>query len=74
MVYGQNPHGPFDLAPLPITHHFSGDAVDQSKYIQKLHEQVRARITKQNEKYRNTANKQRKPATFKERDLVWIHL
>ncbi|KAJ8617111.1 hypothetical protein MRB53_013297 [Persea americana] len=52
----------------------SGDAADQAKYIQKLHEQVRAQIIKQNEKYRNNANKHRKPAAFKEGDLVWIHL
>uniref|UniRef100_A0A6N2MUI5 Integrase catalytic domain-containing protein n=1 Tax=Salix viminalis TaxID=40686 RepID=A0A6N2MUI5_SALVM len=69
VVYGQNPHGPLDLVPLPITHHFSGDAADQAKCIQKLHEQVRARIIKQNERYRNTANKHRKPAAFKEGDL-----
>ncbi|KAJ8647929.1 hypothetical protein MRB53_000952 [Persea americana] len=74
VVYGKNPHGPLDLAPLPITHHFSGDDVDQAKYIQKLHEQVRARIIKQNEKYRNNANKHRKPVAFKDGDLVWIHL
>ena len=74
VVYGQNPDGPLCLAPRPTTHHFSGDATDQAKYIQKLHEQVRAQITKQNEKNLKNANKHRKPAAFKEGDLVWIHL
>ena len=35
------------------------------KIIRKLHEQVRERIIKQNEKYQRQANKHRKPAAFK---------
>nr|XP_028965045.1 uncharacterized protein LOC114827423 [Malus domestica] len=42
--------------------------------FEKLHEQVRERIIKKNEKYQRQANKHRKPATFKEGDLVWVHL
>jgi hypothetical protein len=41
---------------------------------QELHEQIRGHIEKQNEKYCTQANKHRKPMTFKEGDLVWIHL
>ena len=29
---------------------------------------------KQNDKYQNATNKHRRPRTFKEEDLVWIHL
>jgi hypothetical protein len=36
--------------------------------------QFRGQIEKKNEKYRMQANKHRKPMTFKEGDLVWIHL
>ncbi|KAF7127640.1 hypothetical protein RHSIM_Rhsim11G0031100 [Rhododendron simsii] len=74
VVYGRNPISPLDLVPLPVTHHFSGDAEEQVKYIKKLHEQVRERIIKQNEKYQKSANKHRKAAAFKEGDLVWVHL
>jgi hypothetical protein len=36
-VYGLNPIGPLELAPLPITKHFSRDAEEQGKEIKKLH-------------------------------------
>ncbi|CAL2257294.1 unnamed protein product [Prunus armeniaca] len=74
VVYGSNPISPLDLAPLPTSYQFSGDAEERAKNIKKLHEQVRERIIKQNEKYQRQANKHRKPAAFKEGDLVWIHL
>jgi hypothetical protein len=62
------------LAPIPTIIQFSGDADEQAKGIKKLHEQIRGQIEKKNEKYRTQANKHRKPMTFKEGDLVWIHL
>ena len=73
-VYGLNPIGPLELAPLPVTKHFSGDAEERAKEIKKLHEQIRGSILKKNEKYSKQANKHQKPAAFKEGDLVWIHL
>jgi hypothetical protein len=73
-VYGLNPIGPLELVPLPVTKHFSGDAEEQAKEIKKLHEQIRGSILRNNEKYSKQANKHRKPAAFKEGDLVWIHL
>jgi hypothetical protein len=59
---------------IPATIQFSGDADERAKGIKKLHEQIRGQIEKKNEKYRMQANKHRKPMTFKEGDLVWIHL
>jgi hypothetical protein len=73
-VYGLNPISPLDLAPIPATIQFSGDADERAKRIKKLHEHIRGQIEKKNEKYRMQANKHRKPMTFKEGDLVWIHL
>jgi hypothetical protein len=73
-VYGLNPISPLDLAPIPATIQFSGDADERAKGIKKLHEQIRGQIEKKNEKYRMQANKHRKPMTFNEGDLVWIHL
>lgn len=46
VVYGSNPISPLDLAPLPTSYQFSGDAEEQAKNIKKLHEQVRERIIK----------------------------
>ncbi|KAL6223457.1 hypothetical protein ACLB2K_006844 [Fragaria x ananassa] len=74
IVDGRNPISPLDLVPLPTTIQFGGDAADQAKYIKKLHEQVRNDILKKNAQYQAQANKHRKPAIFKEGDLVWIHL
>jgi hypothetical protein len=39
-VYGLNPIGLLELAPLPVTKHFSGDAEEWAKEIKKLHEQI----------------------------------
>ena len=73
-MYGLNPIGPFELAPIPVTKHFSGDAEERAKEIKKLHEKIRGSILKKNEQYSKQANKHWKPAAFKEGDLVWIHL
>ncbi|PKI44976.1 hypothetical protein CRG98_034615 [Punica granatum] len=74
VVYGSNPIGPLDLVPFPINHSFSSDAEERVKQIWSMHKEVRKKIIRQNEKYTEQANKFRKPTTFKEGDLVWIHL
>ena len=66
--------GPLDLVPLPTTQNFSSEAEERVKQLKKLHEQIRDKIAKQNEKYRAQANKHRKHVEFKEGDLVWVHL
>jgi hypothetical protein len=68
-VYGLNPISPLDLAPIPATIQFSGDADERAKGIKKLHEQIRGQIEKKNEKYRMQANKHRKPMTSKKE--IW---
>jgi len=74
IVYGQNPTSPLDLVPFSITHQFSADAEERVKNIKKLHEEVRKKILKQNEKYQKSANKHCKKMEFQEGDLVWVHL
>ncbi|KAH9667915.1 Endonuclease [Citrus sinensis] len=74
VVYGKNPISPLDLAPLLTDHQFSGEAEECSKSIKKMHEQVRDRILKQNEKYKKSTDKHRRHAKFQEGDLVWVHL
>uniref|UniRef100_A0A2N9HXI8 CCHC-type domain-containing protein n=1 Tax=Fagus sylvatica TaxID=28930 RepID=A0A2N9HXI8_FAGSY len=49
-MYGLNPIGPLELAPFPVTKHFSGDAEERAKEIKKLHEHIRGSILKKNEK------------------------
>ncbi|KAG8378996.1 hypothetical protein BUALT_Bualt07G0042400 [Buddleja alternifolia] len=74
VVYGMNPTSPLELVPLPITNQYSGDVKNNAKYWKKLHEDVCHRIIKQNAKYQKYANKHRKEASFKQGDLVWVHL
>ena len=74
VVYSKNPISPLDLAPLLTDYQFSGEAEERFKSIKKMHEQVRDRILKQNEKYKKSTDKHRKHAKFQEGDLIWIHL
>ncbi|GJW89313.1 multiprotein-bridging factor 1a [Tanacetum coccineum] len=74
IVYGCNPSSPLDLVPLPITSNYSNDADVRAEKIKELHEQVKGKIEKQNQKYAKQANKHRKLLTFKVGDLVWIHM
>uniref|UniRef100_A0A2N9H3H4 Integrase catalytic domain-containing protein n=1 Tax=Fagus sylvatica TaxID=28930 RepID=A0A2N9H3H4_FAGSY len=64
----------YNRSPSQTTGHSPFEACNEAKEIKKLHEQIRRSILKKNEKYSKQANKHRKPAAFKEGDLVWIHL
>lgn len=74
IVYGKHPITPLDLVPSKTETTFSGVADERVKYIKKLHEQVREKIAKQNEKYAQQGNKHRRKVTFQVGDEVWIHL
>lgn len=74
IVYGLNPISPLDLAPLPGDKFFSGEAEERAESIKKMHEEVRTKILKQNERYRQNANKHKKYVEFHPGDMVWIHL
>ncbi|GKC50298.1 transposon ty3-I gag-pol polyprotein [Tanacetum coccineum] len=74
VVYGCNPLSPLDLVPLPINSTYSGDGDKRARAVKELHEKVKLKIQKQNPKYAKQANKHRKAATFKEGDLVWVHM
>ena len=71
VFYGQNPHGPRDLTPLPRNESMSTKAIQRVKEIQ---EWVKSQIEKANECYQSQANKRRKKALFRPADLVWAHL
>ncbi|GJW46404.1 RNA-directed DNA polymerase [Tanacetum coccineum] len=74
VVNGSNPITPIELTPLTTQKYLSSAGDDYAQQIQKLHEQVRERIEKQNTKYKERVNKRRKQVIFKEGDLVWIRL
>ncbi|GJW99531.1 putative reverse transcriptase domain, zinc finger, CCHC-type, aspartic peptidase domain protein [Tanacetum coccineum] len=69
IVYGCNPLSPLDLVPLPVTSNYSSDADVRAEKIKELHEQVRGKIEKQNQKYAKQANKHRKYAIIFTSDL-----
>ncbi|GJS80981.1 putative reverse transcriptase domain-containing protein [Tanacetum coccineum] len=64
IVYGCNPSSPFDLVLLPITLNYSSDADVRAEKIKQLHEQMKGRLEKQNQKYAKQANKHKKLLTF----------
>ncbi|GKG18496.1 hypothetical protein Tco_0372794, partial [Tanacetum coccineum] len=48
---------PLDLVPLPVTSNYSSDVDVRAEKIKELHEQVRGKIKKQNQKYAKQANR-----------------
>lgn len=68
--YGANSLTPIGLIQLPkgIEVHF--EATTRAKEIQKIHEQVKAKIEHVNDLYKKNANKHCKKALFEPGDLV----
>ncbi|GJU27654.1 hypothetical protein Tco_1166275, partial [Tanacetum coccineum] len=65
---------PLDLVPLPINLGYSGNGNESGRAVKELHEKVKLRIEKQNQKYAKQANKHIKATIFKEGDLVKVHM
>lgn len=59
-VYGLNPLSPVDLAPISTPKRFSQDAADRAKEKQKLHEDIKSRIEKTNEKLKERLDKKKR--------------
>ncbi|KAJ9557635.1 hypothetical protein OSB04_012249 [Centaurea solstitialis] len=72
--YGVNPLTPIDLIQLPKGSEIHFEASNQAKEMQKIHEQVKAKIEHANDLYKKRTNKYRKKAVFQPGDLVWLHL
>nr|GEU43684.1 reverse transcriptase [Tanacetum cinerariifolium] len=64
VVYGMNPHTPLDLAVIDTTTKFSKDASDLAADIKRLHKQVHAKISKNNELLKYRRDKNRKHILF----------
>ncbi|KAH7571078.1 hypothetical protein JRO89_XS05G0249300 [Xanthoceras sorbifolium] len=64
LVYSHNPRTPLDISPLPLPLRPSEAAVDFSKYMVSLHEDVRRKISVQTENYSNQVNEKRRDRQF----------
>ena len=62
------------MTQLSVTKNFNGDVEKMGQGNKEISWTCPYKIGKQNEKYCKKANKLQKPITFKEGDLVWIHL
>ncbi|RDY05948.1 hypothetical protein CR513_10148, partial [Mucuna pruriens] len=72
-AYGFNPFSPLDLFPLPIMPHCVNDeGLSKAKFVQIY--MTWTHMEKKGEKYAKNANKWSKDVSFKEGDLVWVHL
>ncbi|XP_071921799.1 uncharacterized protein [Coffea arabica] len=74
IVYGFNPLTPLDLMPLPLSERTNLDGKKKAKFVQALHQQVRANIEARTQQYLKHANKGRRRVVFEPGDWVWLHL
>ncbi|KAE8668905.1 hypothetical protein F3Y22_tig00112281pilonHSYRG00079 [Hibiscus syriacus] len=74
IVYGQNPSGVLDLAPIPRIGHFSPKADEMAKYLRGIHEQVKQTIHESNTKYKTRVENHRRQVLFDVGDFVWAVL
>ena len=71
IVYGMNPCLPIDYVNCTTNDAFLNvDAAERVKAFKKMHDPIREQIEKSNARYKEQANKHKKPVNFKERDLV----
>lgn len=52
IVYGQNPSGVLDLAPIPRVGHLNPKADEMAEHLRSIHEQVKLAIHESNAKYK----------------------
>ncbi|KAE8696147.1 putative CCCH-type zinc finger family protein [Hibiscus syriacus] len=74
IVYGQNPSGVLDLAPIPRIGRFSPKADEMAKYLRGIHEQVKQTIHESNTKYKTRVDNHRRQVLFDVGDFVWAVL
>ncbi|KAE8697779.1 putative Quercetin 3-O-methyltransferase 1 [Hibiscus syriacus] len=74
IVYGQNPSGVLDLAPIPRIGRFSPKEYEMAKYLRGIHEQVKQTIHESNTKYKTRVDNHRRQVLFDVGDFVWAIL
>ncbi|KAE8729833.1 hypothetical protein F3Y22_tig00003151pilonHSYRG00058 [Hibiscus syriacus] len=70
IVYGQNPSGVLDLAPIPRIGRSSPKADEMVKYFRGIHEQVKQTIHESNTKYKTRVDNHRRRVLFDVGDFV----
>lgn len=73
VVYGYNPTTPIDLAVIDTTSKFSHEAAERATKIKQLHDTVRKRIERMNNKVKQCVDRRRRFVKFEPGDLVWLH-
>ncbi|KAE8707521.1 Detected protein of unknown function [Hibiscus syriacus] len=74
IIYGQNPSGMLDLAPILRIGRFSPKTDEMTKYLLGIHEQVKQTIHESNTKYKTRVDNHRRQVLFDVGDFVWTVL
>jgi hypothetical protein len=74
IVYGQNPSGVLDLAPVPHAGRLNPKADELAEHLRGIHEQVKLAIQETNSKYKARADYHRRQVLFDVGDFVWAVL
>ncbi|XP_022897597.1 uncharacterized protein LOC111411281 [Olea europaea var. sylvestris] len=74
VVYSILPRSPIDLLTLPSKTRLHGTAVDFVRSLQQVHEETRANLLESNRKYKEAADRHRRPVEFDVGDYVWAVL
>ncbi|XP_022871711.1 uncharacterized protein LOC111390827 [Olea europaea var. sylvestris] len=74
IVYGRNPSGVLDLAPIPRVGRFNNKVDEMAEHLRGIHEQVKLSIQDSNTKYKVRADSHRRQVLFDVGDFVWAVL
>ncbi|XP_022867834.1 uncharacterized protein LOC111387505 [Olea europaea var. sylvestris] len=74
IVYSILPRSPVDLLTLPSKTRLHGTAIDFVRSLQQVHEETRANLQESNRKYKEAADRHRRPVEFDIGDYVWAVL
>lgn len=74
VVYGRNPPGVLDLAPVPRVAKPLPKAKEMADHLQSIHEQVQKRIQASNAQYKKQHDQHRHIVVFEVEDLAWATL
>ena len=74
IVYGSSPRTTQKLRKMEQGERTCAKGEEFAKHIKRLHEEVRAHITKMNQQYKARADQRRRHKEFQVGDLVMVHL
>ena len=74
IVYGHNPSGVLDLAPIPLEGRLNPKADEIVEHLRSIHKQVKLAIHESNAKYKARANSHCRQVLFDVGNFVWAVL